>query len=254
MSRTRETDGKVPSAGSTEGASRAAFTARLHVILQHWPSADRLARAMGVSPSAFRKWLRGQAEPSRERLVALAEAARVGVAWLASGEGPPPSFSPSNHGARGRQGEAPAQGVDPSRFIVLPKQAEAAAAGSGTPTAPPARPATEYIAFRHDWVRAVLGIEPGALILETASGESMQPTVCDGDLLLVDTTDRTVASFGVYVLDVGGERLVKRVQRKLDGTLVLISDNTSYQNDQISGAMLKDVTVIGRVVWGGGAI
>jgi transcriptional regulator with XRE-family HTH domain len=74
------------------GADKSAFVDRLRTILAHWPSADRLARAMGVSPSAFRKWLKGEAEPSRERLVALARAAGVGVAWLAEGEGPAPAF------------------------------------------------------------------------------------------------------------------------------------------------------------------
>src|ERR1700712_3092588 len=74
------------------GADRPAFVERLQTILAHWPSADRLARAMGVSPSAFRKWLKGEAEPSRERLVALARAAGGGVAWLAEGEGPTPAF------------------------------------------------------------------------------------------------------------------------------------------------------------------
>ena len=252
MSRTRETEPKNPDSASTQGADRAAFTARLHMILQHWPSADRLARAMSVSPSAFRKWLRGEAEPSRERLVALADATKVGVAWLAKGEGPAPNFAKSGHGGgRARSADAD-RGIDPGHFIVLPKHAEGAAAGPPDATVP--RPASEFIAFRHDWVRAVLGIQPEDLIMETAVGESMRPTIQDGDLLLVDTTDRSFSSFGVYVLEIGGERLVKRVQRKLDGSLVLISDNDTYQPDQVTGAMLKDVTVIGRVVWGWGAV
>jgi phage repressor protein C with HTH and peptisase S24 domain len=251
MSRMRESNHRNPAAANTQGAERAAFTARLQLILQHWPSADRLARAMSVSPSAFRKWLRGEAEPSRERLVALAEAAKVGIAWLATGEGPAPHFEQSAGGGRARSGDGD-PGIDPNHFILLPKQVEGAAAGTGNPV--PARPETEYIAFRHDWVRDALGIEPDDLILETAVGESMQPTIQDGDLLLVDTTDRGFSSFGVYVLEIAGERLVKRVQRKLDGSLVLISDNHTYQPDQVSGAMLAGVTVIGRVVWGGGAI
>jgi len=253
MSHPRENEPKNPTSASTQGATRAAFTARLQLILQHWPSADRLARAMGVSPSAFRKWLRGEAEPSRERLVALADAAKVGIAWLAKGEGPPPSL-PADAPAGGRTRSAEAeQGLDSSRFILLPKRVEMAAAGTGS-SPPLPRPETEYIAFRHDWVRAALGIEPQNLILETAVGESMHPTIQNGDLLLVDTTDRNCNSFGVYVLEIGGERLVKRVQRKLDGSLVLISDNEAYQPDQVSGEMLRDVTVIGRVVWGGGPI
>jgi len=253
MSRVRETGSKNSEGLSTEGASRAAFTARLQMILRQWPSADRLARAMGVSPSAFRKWLRGEAEPSRERLVALADAAKVGIAWLAKGEGPGPAVEPAGSGdRRPRSGEA-TRIAEADRFILLPRRVQAAAAaGAGTP--PPATSATEYIAFRQDWVRSMLGIEPADLMLETAVGESMQPTIHDGDLLLVDTSDRSVASFGVYVLDIGGERLVKRVQRKLDGSLVLISDNETYQPDQVSGDMLQTVTVIGRVVWGGGAI
>ena len=48
---------------------------------------------MGVSPSAFRKWLRGEAEPGRERLIALADATKVSIAWLATGEGPEPVFA-----------------------------------------------------------------------------------------------------------------------------------------------------------------
>lgn len=252
MSRTRENRPKNSDAAGPHGSERAAFTARLHMILQHWPSADRLARAMNVSPSAFRKWLRGEAEPSRERLVALADAAKVSIAWLAKGEGGPPRFESSSPGAgRGAPGET-SQGIDTNRFIVLPKVAEGAAAGTGNP--PPPLPKTEYIAFRHDWVRAALGIDPGDLVLETAVGESMLPTIHDGDLLLVDTTDRTFSHFGVYVLEIQGERLVKRVQRKLDGSLVLISDNDTYQPDQVSGEMVKGITVIGRVVWGGGPI
>src|ERR1700742_5269400 len=82
------------------GAEKAAFVERLKTILAHWPSADGLARSMGVSPSAFRKWLKGEAEPSRERLVALARAAGVGVAWLAEGEGPTPAFEPASGNRR----------------------------------------------------------------------------------------------------------------------------------------------------------
>lgn len=252
MSRPRDPESQYPEGLSTEGASRTAFTARLQVILRQWPSADRLARAMGVSPSAFRKWLRGEAEPSRERLVALADAAKVGIAWLAKGEGPGPSMGPLDNTDRRARSADKSRVAESDDFILLPKRLEAAAAGTGNP--PPAMLDTEYIAFRQDWVRSVLGIDPAHLILETAVGESMHPTIRDGDLLLVDTTDRAVASFGVYVLEVGDERLVKRVQRKLDGTLVLISDNETYQPDQVSGNMLQTVTVVGRVVWGGGVI
>ncbi len=231
------------------GGDKSAFVGRLQTILAHWPSADRLAREMKVSPSAFRKWLKGEAEPSRERLVALAHAAGVGVAWLAEGEGAEPVFEAIRGGRRGvAAGE---EQLDWGEFVLLPKRPEAAAAGAETPAAPSG---SEYFALRQDWVRSVCGVEPEALRLELAIGELMTPTIKDGSTLLIDTTEKEVRSFGIYVLEINGERLVKRVQRKHDGSLVLISDNAAYQPDEIPPAKAAEVTVVGRVVWAGGVV
>ncbi|HEY5300282.1 MAG TPA: helix-turn-helix transcriptional regulator [Acetobacteraceae bacterium] len=247
MAPNKEIKPKPTQPAAPRGADREAFVSRLQRIVSHWRSADRLARAMGVSPSAFRKWLKGEAEPSRERLVALADAAGVGVAWLAKGEGPTPRF-------RDGHGSALADGnLDPSQFLVLPKQPEAAAAGSVTPVAPEAE-ASAFVAFGHDWIRKSFGIAPDDLMLETAVGESMSPTIADGDMLLIDSTDRRFREFGVYVLEFSGQRLVKRVQRKLDGSLVLISDNAVYEPERISEDRAAEVKALGRVVWSGGKL
>lgn len=247
MALNRETKPSPQSASATRGADREAFVGRLRRIVSHWRSADRLARAMGVSPSAFRKWLKGEAEPSRERLVALADAAGVGVAWLAKGEGPVPHFREA-HGSALADGD-----LDPSQFLLLPKQPEAAAAGSVTP-APPEAQASAFVAFGHDWIRRSFGIEPDDLMLETAVGESMSPTIADGDMLLINGTDRRFREFGIYVLEFAGQRLVKRVQRKLDGSLVLISDNSVYEPERISKERAPEVKALGRVVWSGGKV
>ena len=212
---------------------------------------DRLAKATGVSPSAFRKWLKGVAEPSRDRLVALAEAAGVNVSWLAQGEGAVPDVI----SLAGRAGSPPllepGGGLSPAQFLLLPKRREAAAAGSGHPKA---NLPTEFLGFRHDWLRNTFGREPADLSLEIAVGESMEPDIHDGDLLLLDTTDQTFRTFGVYVVEVRGERLVKRVQRKFDGSLILISDNPKYLPEAIDADLAKEVKVVGRVIWRGGKI
>ncbi len=245
MSRSREMS--RTSQVSETGADRAAFVSRLHTILRHWPSADRLARATGVSPSAFRKWLKGDAEPSRERLVALAEAAAVNIGWLSMGVGPEPQFRTTGQFSRGRGGAETGEGsLGRKDFALLPKRPEAAAAGLEVAVAPPG---VEFIALRHDWIRSVLGIEPDRLLVETAVGECMVPTINDGDLLLVDTSEPKVRGFGVYVLAIANERLVKRVQPKLDGSLTLISDNTAYEVEHVAPAMVGEIQIIGRVLW-----
>jgi phage repressor protein C with HTH and peptisase S24 domain len=246
MSRGSE-NAKTDRSYSRTAADRAAFVGRLQTILRHWPSADRLARATGVSPSAFRKWLKGEAEPSRERLVALAEAASVGIAWLASGEGPEPRFQTvgKTPGVRGANPPSVA-GLPREQFVLLPKRPEAAAAGPETPNPPSG---AEFIAIRNDWVRSVLGVEPEHLLLQIAIGQSMQPSIQDGDLLFVDTSENKFGNFGVYVLEVGGERLVKRVQPKLDGSLTLISDNAAYEAEHLPPSQAAEVHVVGRVLW-----
>src|SRR5580692_10473706 len=102
----------------TAGADQAGFAARLQFVVQQWPSADRLAKATGVSPSAFRKWLKGVAEPGRDRLVALAEAAGVTVSWLAQGEGVRPD--PLSLAAHARSPQSGDLAVNPSiaQFLV----------------------------------------------------------------------------------------------------------------------------------------
>lgn len=230
------------------GADQAGFVARLQLVAAEWPSADRLAKATGVSPSAFRKWLKGEAEPSRDRLVALASAAGVGLAWLALGEGPEPDFEIL--GARAHSRRTP-DGLSIGQFAVLPKVAAAAAAGSGHADTDGS---TEFIGFRHDWIRSVFGREPADITLVTAVGESMEPHIHNGDLLLVDVTDRTFRNFGVYVIEVREERMVKRVQRKFDGSLILISDNHVYQPEHIEAELAKEVNVVGRVIWRGGPV
>ncbi len=246
MSRSRESASPV-SIGESAGADKIAFIGRLQTILRHWPSADRLARATGVSPSAFRKWLRGEAEPSRERLVALAQAAGVAVGWLVSGEGPEPRLQGASPQA-GARGDTPTSdsGLDRRDYVVLPKRPEAAAAGPESPVSPDG---AEFIALRQDWVRAALGIDPERLLVETAVGESMTPTIQNGDVLFVNTGDNRFHSFGVYVLEVAGERLVKRVQPKLDGTLILISDNLAYEAEYVPAGQANDVRAVGRVIW-----
>jgi phage repressor protein C with HTH and peptisase S24 domain len=251
MSRVNKIMGSASGAVSGNRAEKAAFVERLHRILAHWPSADRLAREMGVSPSACRKWLKGEAEPSRERLVALARTTGVGVAWLADGEGPEPVLEPPPGGRRRPAAGDNPEPIDRSQFVLLPRHAEAAAAGSSTPPAPLG---SAFMALRHDWVQTNLGVDPTRLLLETALGESMTPTIRDGSMLLIDTTDQTFGNFGIYVLEINGERLVKRVQRKHDGSLVLISDNNTYQPDTVDKAAADEVTVVGRVVWAGGPV
>lgn len=84
--------------------------------------------------------------------------------------------------------------------------------------------------------------------LITASGDSMEPTFRNGDLIVVDRQDRDLKRDGVFCVLVDGDLYVKRVQR-IPGAVLFISDNSLYRPFEIP---IKEVEfrlqVLGRVV------
>lgn len=81
----------------------------------------------------------------------------------------------------------------------------------------------QVLAFDAEWVRQALRRSPDQLLIE-ARGDSMEPTIRDRDLLLVDVADQELSNPAIHVLRVGEVLLVKRVVRRLDGSLVVTSD------------------------------
>jgi len=89
-----------------------------------------------------------------------------------------------------------------------------------------------------------LSARPRDLSLIRAAGDSMAPTLLDGDELLVDRGDRRVRSAGaVFVIRHEGALLVKRLSRA-DRRVRVASDNPAYPD-----WWTDTPDVIGRVVW-----
>ena len=89
---------------------------------------------------------------------------------------------------------------------------------------------------------------PDQLALVTGIGDSMLPTFEDGDPLLVDRGVTDIRLDAVYVLSLNDELYIKRVQRRPDGTIVMISDNKSYEPYHIRDHERDKFQVLGRVV------
>ena len=91
-----------------------------------------------------------------------------------------------------------------------------------------------------------LGVEPAALTMITARGDSMEPLIHDGDALFVDTGDRRLSSrAGVFVLRIDDALLVKRVAR-IGLEVRVTSDNPA--TPAIALLRADRVEVVGRVV------
>ncbi|MBQ8476144.1 helix-turn-helix domain-containing protein [bacterium] len=59
----------------------------------------------------------------------------------------------------------------------------------------------------------------------TASGDSMEPTIFDGDDLLVDVGNLDFNNGGIFVIEKFGDWFIKRLRLRFDGNLEIISDN-----------------------------
>lgn len=92
--------------------------------------------------------------------------------------------------------------------------------------------------------------QEGLTIVE-AAGDSMEPTIADGDLIMVDMCDQ-VKRAGIFGYEMGGETYVKRLEWT-DYGLTILSDNPLYPMRAHAPDKLEEerFKLIGRVVWVG---
>ena len=100
------------------------------------------------------------------------------------------------------------------------------------------------------WIRTVATGRAEALSVIHVEGDSMLPTLTDGDQILVDTDDRERLRDGIYVLRADDSLLVKRLSvNPATRRLTIRSDNDAYPSWHECDP--ASISVIGRVIWVG---
>lgn len=77
------------------------------------------------------------------------------------------------------------------------------------------------------------------------TGDSMEPTLNNGNIIFIDKTKADTAKDGIYAFVNENGLFVKRIQKRVDGSLDIISDNKEYP---MQIANKGDITVLGKVV------
>ena len=106
------------------------------------------------------------------------------------------------------------------------------------------------MAFRIKWLRE-LDVSPSNAVLVKVTGDSMEPTLQSGDLVLIDKGRRQVRTGRVYAFSEGQDARVKRLERLDTETLALRSDNPLHPLELRRGNDINMVKVIGQVMWSG---
>ena len=196
-------------------------------------------------------WEKGAAFPNAKVLAAWADAG-ADVGYIVSGFRTKAQNSVHEYPKRALQTHVvaePSKQVHADEFIHVPRYDVQASAGNGSLVHDES--VVDHLAFKRDWVVRTLGLDPKRLALIDVAGDSMSPTINDGDLILLDTRPAQSRTEGIYVINLGGSLLVKRIRMRLSGVVDVVSDNERYGTETISGEQLTSLQIVGRVVWQG---
>lgn len=168
--------------------------------------------------------------------------------WKKSGEVPPSALKKLSD-LVGKSideiilGEGLAKGFD---FIQVPRYNVQASAGGGSLVE--SEQIVDHLAFRAEWVRNTLGVSPKDLAVVSVIGESMEPYLADGDLILIDTKINRFVGDAIYVLANDGVLQVKRLQLAADGSLMMKSENPCYGDILYREEAMNGLRIIGKLV------
>jgi len=223
-----------------------------------------VAHACGWSnQSAFSQYVNGVIPLNYSALVKLAAVLRFephevspelveshgGVAYTpAEPERPPQVRTPvAAYGIRAVDDD---DELDPEEFIQIPEIDVHLTAGDGGV-------GTEFVEqkytlpFRRWWLDKK-GIKPENVKLMSVRGDSMEPYLQAGDTVMIDLSDKRIVDHQVYAIIHAGEPKIKRLRKRYDGGLVIVSDNPSYPDEEVPPDGLEHVVILGRKRWRGG--
>jgi len=100
-----------------------------------------------------------------------------------------------------------------------------------------------YLSFRTEWIRSKGN--PEYMTVIRAFGDSMDPTIRDGSVVLVDEGRRQFVKNKIYYLRYNGQMYIKRLM-EADGQLAIVSDN---DHNVLLVSDADDFEIIGRCIW-----
>lgn len=186
-----------------------------------------IARATGKSSAAVTKWLRGENVPKTEALKQIAKLLNVDDEWLLTGKG---SSSATPH-------LTPIETWDDSTpldedEVEIPFFKDFSfACGSGA--------INEHIANEKRKLRMSkatlrnLSISKENAVAATASGDSMSPTIQDGDTIHIDLGRTEIKDGRIFVICIGGLHYAKRLYNMPFGGVRIVSDNSVEFPEQV---------------------
>lgn len=188
-------------------------------------SQEQLAEIMGYkSKTSIHKAEQGITDLPQSKIIEFARALKTTPSYLMGWE---EKIEKSN-----------AVILDKSQFIYAPVYGKASA-GNG------------YInmdTVLYDKLIHINGYSHDSFLIEV-SGDSMEPTILDGEFVLVDPTRTEICEGKIYVITYNNETYIKMIEKHEEDEIVLLkSVNQKYRDKVIKKEEFENVKIEGRVV------
>jgi phage repressor protein C with HTH and peptisase S24 domain len=217
-----------------------------HVSLKHGMTNERLAKVLGCATSTVNSYRRKITLPGLEFFALFIYKYGFRLEWFITGSGEPypgasyeyPDISGKNVSPVVAEPEFP-----PDEFVLIRQVKGKISAGNGLD---PDNTVDLRVAFRQDWIKRKGS--PDNMSLIKVSGDSMEPTLMSGDLVLVDHGKTNIApNGGIYAISIDHEIMIKRIQPIFsEGKFRIISDNRQYEPIDVETGQ---ICINGKVIW-----
>ncbi len=213
----------------------------------------KFASQIGVTQSTLGRYERGESAPDVDFIQAVYEKLGVEQKWLVSGEGPmrvPGSASQPIDKAHWAEDERTKPGAVPTSdgadAYQVPLVADMPSAGNGNDILDEEPKC--YYPFPASWLRKKGN--PKDMLLMEVSGDSMEPEIKHGDMVMLDRGKTRPIGGRFFVVRLEGSLYVKRLE-VLPRKLLLVSLNKSYTPIEVD--MTRDVSesvqIVGQIIW-----
>jgi phage repressor protein C with HTH and peptisase S24 domain len=206
---------------------------------------SEMARFIGVSPQAVQKWIAGGSEPRGRNLDLAAEFLGVTPAHLKFGIVMDQHPGESGSINTGLMSVRSVDADDPSLTQIMKVKLKVQAGITGFQVEPEESDG-DTMGVPTEWIRSER-LSKQDLKAIIVRGESMEPALYDGDVIVVNTADKALVDGTVYAVNYEGEVVVKRMVRD-GGMWWLTSDNSDQRKYHRKSCKGAECILIGKVV------
>ena len=228
-------------------------------VMSLWPnlSVAKVSDLIGMSHMGLSKVFRNGSIPKAETLLSIHEKSGCDLKWLMTGEGQPfPKMAGNDSGGfpvslpqSGQVLDTLGNPVDIEEFVFIPRYNVTASAGNGL-TVEDEKPIFS-MAFRKYWIDNHLNANPKDLAVISVKGDSMEGVLNERDNILINCAKNKPGN-GLYVVRIGNDLIVKRIQSMPGGKLLITSANEAYAPFEIdTNKDYDDIAIVGKVEWFG---